>query len=77
VSSLGKANDDCAIEGNGEGGAIGFNHRFLLDALRAAPADEIYFELTNSVNPCVITPTDDSDAFTYLVLPVRLKSYES
>ena len=76
ASAVGKANDECAIGGNGEDLEIGFNYKYLLDALKAAPADEIVFELTNGITPCVISPVDESDSFLYLILPVRLKSYD-
>ena len=76
ASAVGKANDECAISGDGEDLEIGFNYKYLLDALKAAPADEIIFELTNGVTPCVISPADESDSFLYLILPVRLKAYD-
>ncbi len=54
---------------------MGFNHRFLLDALRAAEVEQVKLLLTSPINPVVIKPTDDNaDAFLYIVLPVRLRS---
>jgi DNA polymerase III sliding clamp (beta) subunit (PCNA family) len=44
-----------------------------MDALRAAPADEITLELSNGLSPIVMTPTDHSGKFAYMILPVRLK----
>jgi len=77
ASAVGKASDECVISGDCEELEMGFNYKYLLDALKAAPTDEILFELTNSVTPCVISPTDDSNRFLYLILPVRLKAYDS
>lgn len=74
VSALGKANDECEINGNGEELEIGFNDKYLLDALKAAPAEEISLELTTGTTPCVISPIDGSDNFLYMILPVRLPS---
>ncbi|MCL1835403.1 MAG: DNA polymerase III subunit beta [Oscillospiraceae bacterium] len=76
VSALGKASDECAIEGDGEELEIGFNDKYLLDALKAAPADDIRLELSTSIAPCIITPVDGADNFMYMILPVRLKAYE-
>lgn len=73
-SVLGKASDECAIEGNGEGLEIGFNDKYFIEALKAAPADEVILELNSGVNPCVITPSDESNGFLYMILPVRLKA---
>ncbi|MCI6646942.1 MAG: DNA polymerase III subunit beta, partial [Oscillospiraceae bacterium] len=38
---LGSGVDSCICEGNGGGIEIGFNHKYISDALKAAPADEI------------------------------------
>jgi len=76
VTPLGKAEDVCQIEGDGEGIEIGFNNRYLLDILKAAPADNIYVCLNNGSSPCVILPEGEDDSFKYMILPVRLKSGE-
>jgi len=77
ASALGKASDECGMDGDGEALEIGFNDKYLLDALKAAPADEINLEINTGVTPCVISPADDRNNFLYMVLPVRLKPYES
>jgi len=77
VSALGKANDECALKGDGENLEIGFNDKYLLEALKAAPADDVKLELNSGVTPCVISPVDESNNFLYMILPVRLKAYES
>jgi len=76
ASALGKASDECGIEGDGEELEIGFNDKYLLEALKAAPADEVKLELTSGVTPCIISSADDSNNFLYMILPVRLKAYE-
>jgi len=76
VSALGKANDECVMNGEGENLEIGFNDKYLLDALKAAPADDIKLELNSGVTPCIISPADESKNFLYMILPVRLKAYE-
>ena len=76
ASALGKANDECIIKGDGENLEIGFNDKYLLEALKAAPADDIMLELNSGVTPCIISPADDSNNFLYMILPVRLKAYE-
>lgn len=74
VTALGKASDECPLAGDGENMEIGFNNKYLLDALKTAPADEIQINLETGITPCVIRPAGDKDNFTYLVLPVRLKT---
>ncbi len=74
ATSLGKAEDVCIVDGDGKGVEIGFNNRYILDALKAAPAEEVDVCLNTGSSPCVISPADGSDKFLYMVLPVRLKA---
>ena len=70
----GEARDICPIRGDGQELEIGFNNRYLMDALRYAPAETVKMQLNTGISPCIITPVDDSDSFLYMVLPVRLKA---
>ena len=70
----GEAKDSCVISGDGTGLEIGFNNRYLMDALRYAPADKVKMEMNTGISPCIITPVDGSENFLYMVLPVRLKA---
>ena len=73
-TTIGVAEDRCTIAGDGKELEIGFNNRYLSDALRAIDADEVTLELTNSLSPIVLTPVDDKEDFAYMVLPVRIKT---
>lgn len=74
-TAIGSAFDTCAVSGDGKGLEIGFNNRFLMDAVKAAPADRVRIELNTSTSPCLILPAEDAeDNFLYMVLPVRLPS---
>ena len=75
-TAIGDAYDECPIDGDGEGLEIGFNNKYLMDALKAAPADKVRLELTTGVSPCVILPTEGEENFLYMVLPVRLRAGE-
>ena len=70
----GEAKDICPVSGDGMGLEIGFNNRYLMDALRYAPADRVRMELNTGISPCIITPVSGEDNFLYMVLPVRLKA---
>lgn len=72
VTPIGRAEDVCTCEGSGDGLQIGFNDRYLKDALKAAGKDELNICLNSASSPCVITAADGSDNFTYMILPVRL-----
>jgi len=70
----GDAKDVCRVDGDGKQLEIGFNNRYLMEALKYAPADTVRMELNTGISPCIITPADDSENFLYMVLPVRLKN---
>ena len=72
-NSIGNAYDECSISGNGNDMEIGFNNKYLQEALKAIPAENIIFELKTSLSPAVMSPTE-GNKFTYMVLPVRLKA---
>lgn len=73
-NTIGIAEDRCAIAGDGKDLEIGFNVRYLADALRAIPDEEVAMELTNGLSPIVFTPVDSKHDFSYMVLPVRIKN---
>lgn len=76
-TAIGDAFDSCSIDGDGKGLEIGFNDRYLTEAMRAAPADRLRLELNKPTSPCLILPVDEADeSFLYMVLPVRLKAGE-
>ena len=73
-TTIGAAEDRCSIAGDGKELEIGFNVRYLADALRAVPCEEVVLELTNGLSPIVLTPVEEKEDFSYMVLPVRIKN---
>jgi len=74
ITTIGEAYDVCTVNGDGKDLEIGFNCKYLLEALKAVPDDEVTLELSNGLSPIVLTPCDGSRKFAYMVLPVRLKA---
>lgn len=75
ITALGRSYDECRIPDVGTEIEIGFNNRYLLDALRACPDDDFVLGLKSGLSPCTIKPAE-GEKFLYLVLPVRLKAGE-
>ena len=73
-TTIGAAEDRCQLAGNGRDLEIGFNVRYLADALKVIPSEEVMLELTNNLSPIVLTPADEKHDFAYMVLPVRIKN---
>ena len=70
----GEAKDTCRVDGDGGGLEIGFNNRYLLEALKYCPADTVKIELNTGISPFIIVPVEGEENFLYMVLPVRLKN---
>ncbi len=73
-TTIGAAEDRCSVAGDGRELEIGFNVRYLADALRAIPSEEVVLELTDGLSPMVLTPAEDKLDFAYMILPVRIKN---
>ncbi len=73
ITSLGTANDRLMANIEGETCTIGFNNKYMLDALRACDSDEVRIMLNGAVAPILIVP-NEGDEFIFLILPVRLKN---
>ena len=73
-TAIGAANDKCKVDGDGKDLVIGFNNRYLGDALRYCPEAEVNMSFKDTVSPALITAVDGNDRFKYMVLPVRLKT---
>jgi DNA polymerase-3 subunit beta len=74
-TSIGRIYDEVPCKLSGEPLEIGFNNRYLIDALRVTECDEIKILLNGPLSPMKIYPAD-SESFIFLVLPVRLKTDE-
>lgn len=73
ATPIGRANDQLEVKMEGDPLEIGFNSRFLLDALRNAEGDEIRILFSGQTSPMIVRPKE-GNSFLFLVLPVRLKS---
>jgi len=72
MTGKGQVHDEVDVSVNGEDIEIGFNHKYLLEALRACEEDEIKMELSNPRSSCFIRSASGDDSYTFMILPVRL-----
>ena len=71
---LGKVVDEFPpVAMTGDPVEIGFNNRYLLDAMRYSKCERMVLEINGPLSPVKILPEDGKD-FIYLVLPVRFKN---
>lgn len=68
-SAIGSLNEDIDIEKEGKDIMIGFNPKFLIDALRVIDDESVNIYLVNPKAPCFIR--DKEEKYIYLILPVN------
>lgn len=68
-STVGSMNEDIDISKEGKDLMIGFNPKFLIDALKAIDDETVDIYLVNSKAPCFIR--DNDEKYIYLILPVN------
>ena len=71
-SQLGTMDEDIMIEKDGKDLLIGFNPKFLIDALRVIDDEEVDLYFMNAKAPCIIR--DGEESYIYLILPVNFSS---
>lgn len=72
-TALGKANEEVDINLTGEDTIVGFNNRYIVDALKASESDKVRMQLNGAIIPIKVLPVDEEDDdFLFLVSPVRL-----
>ena len=72
-TNLGRVVDEFSAACEGDEVEIGFNNRYLLDALRNARTEQVRMEISGPLSPVKVLPVEGND-FLYLVLPVRFKN---
>ena len=72
-TSMGKVYDEVSCKAEGTGVQMGFNHKYLLDALRNSGCDEVKIQIGGPLLPIKVVPKE-GDEFLFLVLPVRIRS---
>ena len=71
-SQIGSMKDQISISKEGKDIVIGFNPKFLVDALRVIDEEEVTIYLMNSIAPCIIR--DETSSYLYLILPINVSN---
>ena len=72
ITGKGQVNDTVNAQIDGGDLIIGFNCRFLLDALNGCEDEKVKIELSAPTSGCFIRSTTGDNSYVYMVLPVRL-----
>ena len=67
----GEASDHLDIVYNGDDINIGFNSKYLLDALLSINSENIYFYINNNKSPCLIVP-EKEEQYQAVIMPMNI-----
>ncbi len=68
---IGEAKDEVAVEYKGEAVSIGFNARYLLDALLAAEGEKVTLEMHDALSPTMLKDEAD-EGYKNVIMPMRI-----
>ena len=74
-SQIGSMDEVILCTKDGKDLMIGFNPKFLIDALRVIDDETVTIYLVNPKAPCFIR--DDEENYTYLILPVNINQNQA
>ena len=74
AQDVGSGSESLAADLSGDAIQIAFNVRYMLDGLKAMAGDRVVLHCNAPTTPAVLRPMEDGDGFTYLVMPVQIRS---
>lgn len=74
AQDIGSANESIPVSYSGEKFDIAFNVRYLLEGLKVISCENVVLKCNLSTTPAVFVPEDNINSFTYLVMPVQVRS---
>ena len=74
AQDIGNANELIPVSHAGENFDIAFNVRYLLEGLKVIASENVLLKCNLSTTPAVFVPEDNLSSFTYLVMPVQVRS---
>ncbi len=74
AQDVGSGSESLSASLTGDAIQIAFNVRYVLDGLKAMGSDRVVLHCNAPTTPAVLKPEGDAEAFTYLVMPVQIRS---
>jgi len=74
AQDVGSGSEALTIRMEGEAIELAFNVRYVLEGLKSMAAQEVCLRLNTSTSPAILHGEAEEDSFTYLVMPVQIRS---
>jgi len=75
TQGVGEGSEEVNVKLEGNPLTVGFNARYLIDALAVIESEECWLVLRGSTNPGMIQPVSEMD-YKYVLMPVILREEE-
>ncbi len=74
AQDIGSANESLPVSYSGENFDIAFNVRYLLEGLKVITCENVILKCNLPTTPAIFVPEDNTNSFTYLVMPVQVRT---
>jgi len=74
AQDIGNANESIPVSYSGSDFDIAFNVKYLLEGLKVIASENVLLKCNLPTTPAVFVPEDNLNSFTYLVMPVQVRS---
>ena len=74
AQDIGNASESVPVSYDFDQFEIAFNVRYLLEGLKVISSENVVFKCNLPTTPAVLVPEDKINSFTYLVMPVQVRS---
>jgi len=74
AQDIGNAKELIPVSYSGDSFDIAFNVRYVLEGLKVIVSDNVLLKCNLATTPAVFVPEDNLNSFTYLVMPVQVRT---
>ena len=74
VQDVGSGSESIPVEFEGNDFQIAFNVKYVLEGLKAVDSEDIFLRCNAPTTPAIFSPDLNNNCFTYLVMPVQVRS---
>ncbi len=74
AQDIGNASESVPVSFDSDQFDIAFNVRYLLEGLKVMSSENVIFKCNLPTTPAVLVPDDNINSFTYLVMPVQVRT---
>ena len=71
ASEIGENSSEVEIGVTGQAASVSLNSRYLADALNVMSADEVVFEFSGKLAPCIVQEKTDKPAYKHIIMPLK------